>query len=98
MDRFNESQFDRWWFGPTQDAASGRVVPFVGAGVSIDLPTDLPSAADLTQALMYHLLEQRVANELLGTFARHHDVLGRPMPRLEALLSEGFLQAVECHL
>lgn len=93
MHRFNESQFDRWWFGPAQDAAPGRVVPFVGAGVSIDAPTGLPCAADLTQALMYHLLEPRVANELLGTFARHHDVLGRPMPRLEALLS----RAIDAH-
>lgn len=53
----------------------------------MEAPAGLPCAADLTHALMHHLMEPRVADELLKAFARHHDVLGREMPRLEALLS-----------
>jgi hypothetical protein len=80
----------RWWCGVDSGPAPGRVVPIFGAGISIDPPTGLPGAEELTRALAHHLLHERTAEELLKIFYKHSEVLGRSIPRLEHLLSATF--------
>lgn len=87
MLRRDTSPFDEWWFSDSTAPAPGVIVPFVGAGISMDQPTGLPGAVELTEALMRHMLDAHVADELLGIFDRRKAVLGRKVPRLEALLS-----------
>ena len=87
MYRYFDNEIDRWWHAHEISLMPGRVVPFFGAGLSIDDPTHLPSGVELTKSLMNHLFDSTVATELLDTFEEHWRVLGRSVPRLEHLLS-----------
>ena len=86
MDAF-ENSFESWWFGSETYPVPGRVVPFFGAGISIDSPSDLPSGIVLTRALLDHLLDEHATSELLGAYERCAETLLRSVPRLEHVLS-----------
>ena len=59
-----------WWNSDTLAPYPGRTVLFVGAGISIDAPTRLPSGAVLTQGIIEHVTDSRAAEELLNTFEK----------------------------
>jgi hypothetical protein len=65
----------------------GVVVPFFGAGLSVDPPACLPKGIELTEKLMDRLFGFSVGEELIKSFNEHPDVLGRQVPRLEHLIS-----------
>jgi hypothetical protein len=82
----DHSPGERWWFGGAEGAFPGTAAIFVGAGISISAPTSLPNGADLTRALIRHLLDDSAADELLSVFQECAPVLGRSLPRLEHVL------------
>ena len=92
---------ERWWSGSAEGPFPGSAALFVGAGISIPAPTSLPNGADLTRALIRHLLDESAADELLSVFEECAPVLGRSLPRLEHVLErtctpighEGFSRA-----
>jgi len=77
---------ERWWSGSAEGPFPGTAALFVGAGISIPAPTSLPNGADLTRALIRHLLDESAADELLSVFDECAPVLGRSLPRLEHVL------------
>jgi hypothetical protein len=87
LDEYKETPCELWLRGGGSGRAPGNVVPFFGAGVSIDAPTNLPPAILLTETLLFHLLPEHAAEDILRVFRRNSEVLGRPVPRLEHLLS-----------
>lgn len=82
----NASDIDRW-FERASGRPPGKIVLFIGAGVSVDAPANLPPAIPLTEALVRHLLCEGTAEEILRIFREHSHILGRSVPRLEHLLS-----------
>jgi hypothetical protein len=81
------SEADRWWWSDQTGPMPGVVVPFFGAGISIDPPTCLPSGLELTNTLVKYLMDDTSAENVLTMFKDHSAVTGRPAPRLEHLLS-----------
>ena len=85
---WSKSEHDRWWFSDEISTMPGVVVPFFGAGLSVDPPASLPKGIELTEKLMDRLFDGfSVREELIKSFKKHPDVLGRQVPRLEHLLS-----------
>lgn len=78
---------EQWWSGDCLDVPfPGRMAFFVGAGISIAGPTYLPDGKSLTVALVNHLLGKSAAEEILSTFKKCSEVIGRDTPRLEHVL------------
>jgi len=84
----DHSPAESWWFGGAEGPFPGKAALFVGAGISIQAPTGLPNGADLTRALVRHLLDESAADELLSVFEECAPVLGRSIPRLEHVLEQ----------
>src|SRR3954451_21081096 len=76
----------KWWNSDALAPYPDRAVLFVGAGISIDAPTRLPSGAVLTQGIIEHVMDPRAAEELLDTFKKVQHLIGRQLPRLEHIL------------
>lgn len=84
---YSNDPIERWWGNSSaQTPFPGKIALFVGAGVSMNSPTCLPSGADLTTALLNHLLDKRAADEILSVFRQCSSVIGRQLPRLEHIL------------
>lgn len=87
-------EMDDWWFGwngfTPERPCPGKVVLMVGAGISIDSPTRLPSGYALTEALLDHLLDSRAASEIKTVFSQCKPWMGRSLPRLEHVLDKAF--------
>ena len=81
------NEVEKWWWSDETTRMPGIVVPFFGAGVSIDQPTALPSGLVLTKTLAEHLLDSSSAETLLSVFEENRRVTGRTTPRLEHVLS-----------
>lgn len=79
---------ERWWSGGRQGKIPGPSALFVGAGISIESSTGLPNGAELTRALVHHLLCDDAADEVLSAFLECAPVLGRSLPRLEHVLEK----------
>ena len=82
-----DSETDRWWDSKAISRIPGTVVPFFGAGLSIESPSSLPGGMELTRKLVDHLFDPETGRELLSKFSENPEVLGRSVPRLEHLLS-----------
>ncbi|REF26413.1 NAD-dependent SIR2 family protein deacetylase [Xenorhabdus cabanillasii] len=87
-------EMDDWWFdwkGFTPERpCPGKVVLMVGAGISIESPTQLPGGCDLTEALLDHLLDNSAASEIKTVFSQCEQWMGRSLPRLEHVLDKAF--------
>ncbi|WP_054633288.1 SIR2 family protein [Pantoea stewartii] len=87
-------EMDDWWFGwkgfTPELPCPGKVVLMVGAGISIESPTQLPGGYDLTEALLDHLLDNNAASEIKKVFSQCEQWMGRPLPRLEHVLDKAF--------
>ncbi|HUX62210.1 SIR2 family protein [Sulfuricella sp.] len=84
---YTNNPVENWWFHSDKKSPfPGKIALIVGAGISIDAPTCLPSGKDLTKALLNHLLDGRAAEEILSVFQGCAPVIGRDMPRLEHIL------------
>lgn len=80
----SDDPVSEWWKSPSKEGAfPGKMALVVGAGVSYDAPTNLPLGIGLTHTLLHHLLDERAAREILGTFEAAAPVIGRKVPRLE---------------
>ena len=82
---YHKSEHDRWWFSDEISTMPGVVVPFFGAGLSVDPPSCLPKAIELTEKLMDRLFYH--SEKIPFFFGKHPDVLSRQVPRLEHLIS-----------
>ncbi len=87
-------EMDNWWFGwkgfTPERPCPGKVVLMVGAGISIESPTQLPGGYALTEALLDHLLDSRAASEIKTVFSQCEQWMGRSLPRLEHVLDKAF--------
>lgn len=87
-------EMDDWWFGwkgfTPEWPCPGKVVLMVGAGISIESPTQLPGGYDLTEALLDHLLDNKAASEIKTVFSQCNQWMGRSLPRLEHVLDKAF--------
>jgi hypothetical protein len=87
MELQERTETDRWWDSNGISPIPGVVVPFFGAGLSIEPPSSLPGGMKLTETLVEHLLGLWTGKELLSRFSENPEVLGRSVPRLEHFLS-----------
>jgi len=87
-------EMDDWWFGwkgfTPERPCPGKVVLMVGAGISIESPTQLPGGYKLTEALLDHLLDHNAASEIKTLFSQCEQWMGRSLPRLEHVLDKAF--------
>lgn len=82
-----DDPIENWWFNSDKKSPfPGKIALVVGAGISIDGPTCLPSGKNLTEALLNHLLDGRAAEEIRSVFKSCAPVIGRDVPRLEHIL------------
>jgi hypothetical protein len=84
-DDYNKTPVAEWWNHDALTQYPGWAALFVGAGVSIDSHTGLPSGPVLTRALLYHVIDSRAVEDLLQTLQQVSHLLRRelPLPRLE---------------
>jgi hypothetical protein len=55
MELQERTETDRWWDSNGISPIPGVVVPFFGAGLSIEPPSSLPGGMKLTETLVEHL-------------------------------------------
>src|SRR5436309_145573 len=87
MNRGPLTHTEKWWQDDQITPPPGPSALFVGAGISIDPPTHLPSGIVLTRALLEHTLDDRALREIVTTLGRISHFIGREVPRLEHVLS-----------
>lgn len=86
MNEGPQTDTDTWWQADQLTPSPVPAALFVGAGISIDPPTHLPSGIVLTRALLEHTLDGRASQEIVKTLGRIAQLLGRELPRLEHVL------------
>jgi hypothetical protein len=82
---YHNSEHDRWWFSDEISTMPSVVVPFFGAGLSVEPPACLPKGIELTVKLMDCLFDFSDREELIKVFQRASGCFGPASTKIGTL-------------